>query len=149
MQQPGPPSVTVEGDALDVSFDNNHADMQRAIDGVDEAIESRPMTAKRKYAIRLALDELLSNVVKYAHDDGQTHRIEARLEMGVPCELTIRDDGRPFNPLEDAPPPVLDGPIEERPIGGLGLHMIVSMGMKLDYRRENGHNVLRVAFPEE
>ena len=141
MQQPGPPSVTVEGDALDVSFDNNHADMQRAIDGVDEAIESRPMTAKRKYAIRLALDELLSNVVKYAHDDG--------LEMGVPCELTIRDDGRPFNPLEDAPPPVLDGPIEERPIGGLGLHMIVSMGMKLDYRRENGRNVLRVAFPEE
>lgn len=149
MQQPAPPRVTVEGDELNISFDNNHADMQRAIDDVDAAIESRTMTAKRKYAIRLALDELLSNVVKYAHDDGQTHRIEAKLEMGKPCELTIRDDGRPFNPLEDAPPPVLDGPIEERPIGGLGLHMIVSMGMKLDYRREDGHNVLRVAFPEE
>jgi phosphoserine phosphatase RsbU/P len=131
------------------SLENNAADLQRVLDDVATLLESRPVSAKRKYAVRLALDELLSNVIKYAYEDEDVHRIALKLEMGSPFALTIADDGKPFNPLEDAPPPVLDGPVEDRPIGGLGLHILQKMGMKLDYRRENSRNLLRVVFPEE
>ena len=128
---------------------NTAADLQRVVDEVEILLETRPVSAKRKYAVRLAVDELLSNVVQYAYDDKAVHPIAVRLELDEPAHLTIEDDGRPFNPLKDAPAPVLDGPVEDRPIGGLGLHLLQSLGMKLDYRRENGRNILHVDFPEE
>lgn len=134
---------------IELSMANNAADMERLMDEVDALMETRSVSAKRKYAVRLALDELLSNVIKYAYDDGGIHQVPVKLDMGNPFTLTMEDDGKPFNPLEDAPPPVLDGPVEDRPIGGLGLHILQSMGMKLNYRRENNRNILQVVFPPE
>ncbi len=134
---------------IELSMANNAADMERLMDEVDALMETRPVSAKRKYAVRLALDELLSNVIKYAYEDDKVHQVPVKLDMGNPFTLTMEDDGKPFNPLEDAPPPVLDGPVEDRPIGGLGLHILQSMGMKLNYRRENNRNVLQVVFPPE
>ena len=134
---------------IELSLPNDSADLARVLDEVDEHLAPLPVSAKRKYAVRLALDELLSNVIRYAYDDDARHRIDLKLETGVPFALTIEDDGKPFDPLADAPPPVLDGPVEDRPIGGLGLHILKKMGLRLAYRRDAGHNVLRVEFPEE
>jgi anti-sigma regulatory factor (Ser/Thr protein kinase) len=60
-----------------------------------------------------------------------------------PDTLTIQvaDDGVPFNPV-DAPPPDLDLPIEERPIGGLGIHIVRSLVDTIEHRRDDGRNVL-------
>ncbi len=134
---------------MEWSMANHAADMQRVMDEADVFLESRPVSAKRKYAVRLALDELLSNVIKYAYDDEGAHQIAVRLELDDPATLTIEDDGRAFDPLADAPAPVLAGPVEDRPIGGLGLHILQAMGLKLNYRRENNHNLLRIVFPAE
>ena len=134
---------------LEWSMANDSADLARVLDEVDERLAPLAVSPKRTYAVRLALDELLSNVIRYAYDDAAVHRIGLKLETGVPFALTIEDDGKPFDPLADAPPPVLDGPVEDRPIGGLGLHILKKMGLRLAYRREAGRNVLRVEFPEE
>ena len=131
------------------SMANDSADLARVLDEVDAQLAPLPVSPKRKYAVRLALDELLSNVVRYAYDDGARHRIDLKLETDAPFHLTIADDGKPFDPLTDAPPPVLDGPVEDRPIGGLGLHILKKMGLRLAYRREADRNVVRVDFPEE
>ena len=131
------------------SMANDSADLARVLDEVDAQLAPLPVSPKRKYAVRLALDELLSNVVRYAYDDGARHRIDLKLETDAPFHLTIADDGKPFDPTADAPPPVLDGPVEDRPIGGLGLHILKKMGLKLTYRREAGRNLVRVDFPEE
>ena len=131
------------------SMANDSADLARVLDEVDAQLAPLPVSPKRKYAVRLALDELLSNVLRYAYDDDARHRIDLKLETGAPFHLTIADDGKPFDPTADAPPPVLDGPIEDRPIGGLGLHILKKMGLRLAYRREAGRNVVRVDFPEE
>lgn len=131
------------------SMHNTAADMERVMDEIEALLESRAASAKRKYAVRLALDELLSNIIKYAYDDREVHPISVRLDLDGPAHLVLEDDGRPFNPLADAPAPVLDGPVEDRPIGGLGLHLLQALGLKLDYRRENGRNRLRVDFPPE
>ena len=134
---------------IEWSMANDSADLQRVMDEVDVLLAARPVSPKRQYAVRLALDELLSNVIRYAYDDGAVHRIGLKLETGEPFALTIEDDGKPFDPLADAPAPVLAGPVEDRPIGGLGLHILKQMGLKLDYRRENNRNVVRVVFPGE
>ena len=134
---------------IEWSMANDPADLARVLDEVDARLAALPVSPQRKYAVRLALDELLSNVIRYAYDDQASHRIGLKLETGDPFFLTIEDDGKPFDPLADAPPPVLAGPVEDRPIGGLGLHILKKMGLRLAYRRDAGRNVLRVEFPEE
>lgn len=134
---------------LEWSMANDPADLARVLDEVDARLASLPVPPRRKYAVRLALDELVSNIIQYAYDDSAPRRIGLRLETGRPFFLTIEDDGKPFDPLADAPPPVLDGPVEDRPIGGLGLHLLKEMGLKLAYRRDAGRNIVRVDFPEE
>ena len=134
---------------IELSMANRAADLQRVLDDVEARLEEQPVSAKRMYAVRLALDELVSNVISYGYDDQAEHQIGLKIETGEPFAVTITDDAKAFNPLEDAPAPVLEGPVEDRPIGGLGLHILKQMGMKMDYRRDQNRNVLRVVFPPE
>ena len=60
--------------------------------------------------------------------------------------IVVEDDGKPFNPL-DAPPPNLDLPIDERPIGGLGIFLMKSLTSAMDYRREGDRNTLTLTKP--
>lgn len=55
--------------------------------------------------------------------------------------LTVIDDGRAFDPLA-APPPNLSTDVRERPIGGLGLHMLREMADEIVYKRRDGTNRL-------
>ena len=57
------------------------------------------------------------------------------------AEVEVEDDGLCFNPL-DAPEPDLTGPIEDRPIGGLGIYLVKNIMDELDYRRREGRNCL-------
>jgi serine/threonine-protein kinase RsbW len=61
----------------------------------------------------------------------------------VRVSLRTEDDGVAFDPLAAAEPD-LDAPLEEREIGGLGIHLIRAMTDQQTYRRENGLNVLAV-----
>ncbi len=55
--------------------------------------------------------------------------------------VTITDDGVPFNPLS-AEAPRLDAPLEEREIGGLGIHLVRNMIDDVTYNRRIGKNVM-------
>ena len=55
----------------------------------------------------------------------------------------VEDDGTPFNPL-DVPAPDVTRPIEDRPIGGLGIHLTKKMVDGIDYSLRDGKNVLRL-----
>ena len=95
------------------------------------------------FNLNLALDEVVTNVIRYAHDDGgREHPIVVRLalEHGV-VTAQVEDDGRAFNPLEK-PAPDLSGNIDDRPIGGLGIFLVRSVMNSVEYRREDGRNVL-------
>ncbi|HXW06422.1 MAG TPA: ATP-binding protein [Vicinamibacterales bacterium] len=93
--------------------------------------------------MNLALDEVVTNVIRYAHeDDGRQHPIVVRLALeGDVLTAQVEDDGRAFNPLE-APTPDTGAGIDQRPVGGLGLHLVRSVMSSVEYRREDGRNVL-------
>ncbi len=96
------------------------------------------------FAFNLSLDEVVTNVISYAFTDVQEHPIDVRLRlMGDVLEAEVTDSGRPFNPI-DVPTPDLDAPIDERRIGGLGVHLVREMMDSLEYKREHGRNVLRL-----
>lgn len=91
----------------------------------------------------LAAEEVLTNVARYAYDDdGAEHWVRVTLDRaGADLTLRFADDGRPFDPLAEAPPD-LTGPVEQRPIGGLGIHLVRSLVDHAQYARVGGENVL-------
>jgi anti-sigma regulatory factor (Ser/Thr protein kinase) len=94
------------------------------------------------WPFRVALDEVLSNIVKYAYAGGPGGPIEVefRMDKGV-LRLTILDDGAPFDPLQ-APPPDLASPLERRAAGGLGIALVRTLMDSVAYERKGGRNRL-------
>jgi phosphoserine phosphatase RsbU/P len=92
--------------------------------------------------LRLAVEEAVSNVIFYAYADKNEHHIDINFNLkGGQVILTVTDDGKAFNPLE-YPVPDIDKPMEERQIGGLGIYLIRNSTDGLEYRREEGKNIL-------
>ena len=56
----------------------------------------------------------------------------------------IEDDARAFDPRA-APEPNIDSVIEQRPIGGLGVHIVRTVMDRVAYERRNGRNHLTVS----
>ena len=92
------------------------------------------------FKVNLVLDELSVNIVNYG---GEASEIEVSLAADADeVRVEIADDGRPFDPLNDAMEPDLDAPLEDRAIGGLGIHLVREMMDELHYSREDGKNRL-------
>ena len=94
------------------------------------------------YLVSLAIEELVTNCIKYGYTDSSSHTIDFLLSLdeGV-LRLEVIDDGNAFNPLE-APRPDLSLPPEKRPIGGLGLHLLREIADEMHYERRDGTNRL-------
>lgn len=107
-------------------------------------IDQQGVKEKPAYAIRLVLEELLTNILKYAYPDGRRGEIEVALSVERDFVIIdVKDGGIPFDP-RSYPAPDLDAPLEMRQPGGLGLHLLRSMAESLDYERAAGLNATRV-----
>ncbi|MDK2889926.1 MAG: serine/threonine-protein kinase RsbW [Methanoculleus sp.] len=94
------------------------------------------------FAVQLAVDEACSNTILYGYPGREPGTITVACTADDDAvRVTITDDGVAFDPLT-APPPLLDIPAEERPIGGLGIHFIRTAMDSVTYAREGGMNVL-------
>jgi anti-anti-sigma factor len=96
----------------------------------------------RVYMLNLALDELVTNSVNYGFDGVAEPRVEITLWIsGRLLVLTIADNGRRFDPTERARPD-LSSPLEDRPAGGLGLHLVSTFADRVTYQFTEGENRL-------
>lgn len=110
-----------------------------AVENFAERIELSP---GESFKLNLVLDELVTNITDYAFVDDGLHGIFVTLwHEGEWYGAEVRDQGLAFNPL-DVPPPDLESPVEERHIGGLGVHFLREMMDAYDYRRSDGWNCL-------
>lgn len=97
------------------------------------------------FRINLALEELATNIISYGgYEDCKALGIEIKIasEKGS-LLIEISDDGRPFDPLSDAPPaPVIDENAGIAPVGGFGLHLVRNMMDSMSYSYVDGRNRL-------
>lgn len=92
--------------------------------------------------MNLALEELVTNTISYGCSDGREHAITISLHLeGADLHMRVEDDAMAFNPLEREAPD-LNAPLEERPIGGLGVHLVRKLMDDVRYERTGTHNVL-------
>jgi anti-sigma regulatory factor (Ser/Thr protein kinase) len=127
-------------DELTLMIKNSMGEISPAIEAVARWISDRNLSPRIDYLPSLAIEELVTNCIKYAYPAGEEHVISIELRLvDRTLALSVTDDGRPFNPLE-APAPNLDLPPEERPIGGLGIHLLRQLADGMDYVRMNYQN---------
>jgi anti-sigma regulatory factor (Ser/Thr protein kinase) len=97
--------------------------------------------------LRLALDELVTNIVEHGfHRTALAERyLVLRLDSsGDVVQATIEDNGIPFDPTVAATAEP-GGELDDRPIGGLGLHLVRRSLDRMHYRRDGERNVLIIA----
>jgi anti-sigma regulatory factor (Ser/Thr protein kinase) len=128
---------------MELVLNNKLSEVQRAADLFEEFGEENGIALKDIFQINLVLDELVSNVINYGYPKEEGREIFLKYEKNDEGTLIIeiRDFGVPFNILEMKEVDVSLG-IEERAIGGLGIHLVKSIIDDIEYERKDGQNIL-------
>jgi len=130
----------------DLSFTllNQRSEIGRMLTLLEGFCAANRISEDDKFNIRLVLDEAVINVIVHGYDDSHEHHINIALALdsGV-LAIHIDDDGIAYNPL-DAPAPRFDLPIEQRRIGGLGVHIMKTLARSVEYGRRDGRNNLDI-----
>jgi anti-sigma regulatory factor (Ser/Thr protein kinase) len=128
--------------SLTLCIKNSLEEIPRATQEVSSYLADQQVSSDAIFFASLAIEELSSNCVKYGFDDSEEHLITISVSIGNGVmELTVIDDGHAFNPLT-FPEPDTDIPAQERPIGGLGLHLVRKMADHATYSRLSEQNRL-------
>ncbi|HSF59020.1 MAG TPA: SpoIIE family protein phosphatase [Candidatus Binatia bacterium] len=129
---------------VEIKLSNKLSELDRVNQTLAAFARRRGLAAKVVHDLNLALEEILINIISYGYTDKRDHEITVRLrtepgEVGIDVE----DDGQPFNPLE-VPEPDTTTPLEERKVGGLGIHLVRKLMDGLEYKRLNDRNLLTI-----
>ena len=131
---------------LTLTLKNDPAEIGRLVDLLEAFGPQSGLTDDATFKLTLALDEIVANVVRHGFDDDREHRIEVKVTVDDrTVTASVEDDGLEFDPRE-APVPDLDLPIEMRKPGGLGMHLVKATMDSVEYRRQDGRNILTVVF---
>jgi serine/threonine-protein kinase RsbW len=123
--------------------------IRAALDALEALVVAHGLSKAVTWPVEVALDEVLANVVRHGlagrGDDAQVD-LELSLDPEVEpplCEMLVVDDGPEFDPLaqSDADTTL---PLEDRPIGGLGITLVRRLMDGAEYERREGRNHLRL-----
>ncbi len=129
---------------LKLTIKNEMSELEGLYSTMNQFLARHKVPYRSGYAVNLAVEELVVNVIRYAYVDDDEHPID--IGLGVIEEqiiLEIRDSGRPFDPREA---PSSDHDADDPEVGGLGLTLVLDMVDALTYRRENEKNHVQVCI---
>jgi sigma-B regulation protein RsbU (phosphoserine phosphatase) len=129
-------------DALEITLHNRLSEVARLHQTLTDFGRHHGLATRVLHDLALALEEVVSNVIRHGYPDDGDHEIIVRLRV-EPATVTaeVEDDGQPFNPLE-APEPDTTSPLAERKVGGLGIHLVRRLMDGVEYRRPSERNLL-------
>ena len=130
----------------ELTLDARLESIPAAVDFVDRALEAVGCPMKVQFQFNVAIDELLSNISRYAYapDTGKaTVRFEFDAAQNM-AHITFIDRGIPYDPLQKGDPDI-SLTADKREVGGLGIFMVKKMMDDMCYRREDGCNILRIS----
>jgi anti-sigma regulatory factor (Ser/Thr protein kinase) len=132
-------------DGLAAELTNELTEVDRFGQLLEEFGERNDLPQKLVFQLTLAFDELLTNTISYGFPNGGQHTIKASVTLDEERLVAeIIDAGIAFNPLDrDTPDTTLS--IEERRIGGLGVHFVRTFMDEVEYRRDGKHNRITMA----
>jgi len=131
---------------LRVSLANQMGEIRRVNTALGEFLSEEGVSDRTIHHVRLVIEELVSNIVRYAYDDQSAHQIQVDVRTEPRrVAVTIEDSGRPFDP-NNAPPPPIHEPLQERRMGGLGIFLVKKLTSELTYTRVEDRNRVRATI---
>lgn len=95
-----------------------------------------------EFAINLVIEEIFTNICLYGYKNS-SGKVDVSLQkIDGKIKIEISDEAPEFNPLLQAPKPDFTSSLEEREIGGLGLHLVKNFTDEVSYKRISNKNVL-------
>ena len=121
--------------------------LNQVLELVEGILEENDCPMKEQMMITVCVEEIAVNVFHYAYPEDTeanqaTLTVDADVKDGC-IEISFTDNGIPYNPLEKEDPDITL-PVEERPIGGLGIFMVKKKMDNVSYRYEEGKNIFRM-----
>ena len=113
--------------------------MHRIHDCLERLAEEWNIPPKPVFDITLTAEELVSNVINYGYEDTSNLIVLTFSLDDDVLRVLIEDGGNAFNPL-DMPSPDIHAPVEDRKIGGLGIHLAKTLMDSFAYERKGGRN---------
>ena len=127
---------------LHLTIETKLEEMGRLSTAIEDVGRDDDWPADLTFQVNLVLEELWLDVVNHGHCGG-FHEVEIGLTSEASAvTIEITDDGKPFDPLNDAPVPDVMGSLNDRAVGGLGIHLVRTMMDEMRYKREGGRNHL-------
>ncbi|MGD9556268.1 MAG: ATP-binding protein [Mangrovibacterium sp.] len=121
---------------------NEIGELNRLVSFLEELEEEWNLPPALVPSLNLALEEALSNVIFYAYEKGTENQISLEFSLkGKDMTVVISDEGKPYDPTQKEDPD-LNLPVEDRPIGGLGIFLIRQIMDEVKYSREDRKNKL-------
>jgi serine/threonine-protein kinase RsbW len=124
---------------------DNFNELSALCQQIHRLLEERNISPKQIYAVMLTLEEMITNTIKYGYDDDGEHQITVKITLDTDIKLLIEDNGHEFDPLQNKPESLSAG-IEERQVGGMGIHLTKNMVKSISYCRSNEMNILTVTI---
>ena len=121
---------------------NDTQEVPRLAAFVDEVCEELGFNATDTMQMNLALEEAVVNVMEYAYPVGKSGQVLVEADM-LPDQVvfTVTDSGIPFDPTAQAEPDIALS-VEDRSIGGLGIHLVRHIMDEIKYERKDDKNIL-------
>lgn len=121
---------------------NDLAEISRLAEAVEAFCGPLEPSAKDVLSLHLALEEVVTNVINHGYTDGHAHVFTVDLLMeDRRVTAVVTDDAPPYDPLAREEVDV-SLPLEQRPIGGLGVHLVKKLMDSVCYERRDGKNIL-------
>ena len=129
--------------ALKINLTNNISDLTILVTKLEQFFEENN-TSSISMPMTLILEELYTNTITHGASDGRDVFIEVNLSIDKDeLIMTYEDNGIPFNVLE-LPDPDLTASIENREVGGLGVHYVKTLTDSVEYEYVEKHNILKM-----
>jgi anti-sigma regulatory factor (Ser/Thr protein kinase) len=113
-----------------------------------DSVETQlPLTEEQRYLMRLVIEEIATNIVKYGYNDDNRDiiRLTCTCVDGT-LSISIRDRGQPFDPRDHPDPDLASDDPNQRDVGGLGLYFVREYADTIHYHHDaaTGWNELHV-----
>ena len=110
-------------------------DLRKAQDTIEALCRAEGIPSDVQARLAIIVEELFTNTIKYGYGRECAEPIRVVLSHGKLLSLVYEDAAPPFDPTLDRAEPSMSDDPDERPIGGLGISLVLGFAAKAEYQR--------------
>lgn len=136
--------TNIRSSSTSIRIKNKLKEIANVIEKFESFAEENKINFVNIQKFNVVLDEILNNIISYGFEDNESHNIDIEFNIkNLKLIINIIDGGIPFNPFRNDPPDTMLT-LDERNIGGLGIHLVKNLVDEYEYQRQTDKNIIKL-----